>query len=193
MDILLLFLIIAGAIIGVWIAWGIISPHIWEKPDYELKEKEEKFEIRRYKDAKILSTITSGSNSGFSTLASYIFGKNKEKAKVAMTSPVLTEMMDNKNMKTVFFVPKKFENKEMPTPLSDDIQISTQKERDVAIIRFYGLMSEKKREKYIDRLLNILQKKDIQIKGSAFYMGYSDPFVPPPLRRNEIGIELSVD
>jgi hypothetical protein len=189
MEILLIFLIIAGAIIGVWIAWGIISPYIWEQPDYELKEKEGKFEIRRYKDAKILSTITSGSNSGFSTLASYIFGKEK----VAMTSPVLTEMMDNKNMKTVFFVPKKFENKEMPTPLSDDIQITTQKERDVAIIRFYGLMNEKKREKYIDRLLDILQKKDIKIKGSAFYMGYSDPFVPPPLRRNEIGIELSVD
>jgi effector-binding domain-containing protein len=78
----------------------------------------------------------------------------------------------------------------MPTPFSNDVKISTQQERDVAVIRFYGLMSEKKREKYLDTLLDILGKRGIQTKGSAFILNYSDPFVPPPLRINEIGIEV---
>lgn len=190
MEIIFIILIVVGVIIGLWIAWGIISPHIWEQPEYEVKEKEGKFEIRRYKDAKILSTTTSEFNNAFSVLSSYIFGKNKEKEKIAMTSPVLTEMENDKKMKMVFFIPKKYENKEMPTPYSDDIDFSTQNARDVAVVRFHGLMTVKKREKYLEKLLELLARKEIQTKGSAFYMNYSDPFVPPPLRINEIGIEL---
>jgi len=190
MEILIIVLIIIGSLFGIWFAWGIISPHIWEQPEYDIKEKKGKFELRRYKDAKILSTTTSEFNNAFSVLSSYIFGKNKEKEKVAMTSPVLTEMQNDKKMKMVFFVPKKFENKEMPTPYSDDIEFSTQKARDVAVIRFHGFMTIKKREKYLDKLLEFLEKKGIQTKGSAFYMNYSDPFVPPPMRINEIGIEF---
>ena len=190
MEIIFIILIVVGVILGLWIAWGIISPHIWEQPEYELKEKEGKFELRRYKDAKILSTTTSQFNNAFSVLSSYIFGKNKEKEKIAMTSPVLTEMETDNKMKMVFFIPKKYRNKQMPTPYSDDIEFSTQNARDVAVIRFHGFMTEKKRERYLDKLLEILKKKSIQTKGSAFYMNYSDPFVPPPLRINEIGIEL---
>lgn len=190
MEIIFIILIVVGVIIGLWIAWGIISPHIWEQPEYEVKEKEGKFEIRRYKDAKILSTTTSEFNNAFSVLSSYIFGKNKEKEKIAMTSPVLTEMENDKKMKMVFFIPKKYENKEMPTPYSDDIDFSTQNARDVAVVRFHGLMTVKKREKYLEKLLELLARKEIQTKGGAFYMNYSDPFVPPPLRINEIGIEL---
>ena len=190
MEIIFIILIVVGMILGLWIAWGIISPHIWEQPEYELKEKEGKFELRRYKDAKILSTTTSQFNNAFSVLSSYIFGKNKENEKIAMTSPVLTEMETDNTMKMVFFIPKKYRNKQMPTPYSDDIEISTQNARDVAVIRFHGFMTEKKRERYLDKLLEILKKKSIQTKGSAFYMNYSDPFVPPPLRINEIGIEL---
>ncbi len=190
MEIIFIILIVVGVIIGLWIAWGIISPHIWEQPEYEVKEKEGKFEIRRYKDAKILSTTTSEFNNAFSVLSSYIFGKNKEKEKIAMTSPVLTEMETDNTMKMVFFIPKKYRNKQMPTPYSDDIEFSTQNARDVAVVRFHGLMTVKKREKNLDKLLELLTRKEIQTKGSAFYMNYSDPFVPPPLRINEIGIEI---
>ena len=190
MDILIIVLIVVGALIGIWFLWGIISPHIWEQPEYELKEKEGKFELRRYKDARILSTTTSEFNNAFSVLSSYIFGKNKEKEKIAMTSPVLTEMQNEDTMRMSFFLPKKYDDKEIPTPYSDEIEFSTQKGRDVALIRFHGFMSEKKREKYLDELLGILGKKAIQTKGSAFYMNYSDPFVPPPLQINEIGIEI---
>jgi hypothetical protein len=190
MEILIIILIIVGAILGLWVAWGIISPHIWEQPEYEIIEKEGKFELRRYKEAKILSTTTSQFNNAFSVLSSYIFGKNKEKEKIAMTSPVLTEMENDSKMKMVFFIPKKYRNKQMPTPYSDDIEFSTQDARDVAVIRFHGFMTEKKREIYLDKLLEILKIKGIQTKGSAFYLNYSDPFVPPPMRINEIGIEV---
>ena len=190
MEIIFIVFIIVGVLIGLWFLWGIISPRIWEQPQYEIIEKEGRFELRRYSDVKILSTSMTESSNAFSVLSSYIFGKNREKEKIAMTSPVLTEMKNDETTKMVFFVPKKYYEKEMPTPYSDDIEISTQQERDVAVIRFHGPMREKKREKYLDKLLDILEKRNIQTNGSAFILNYSDPFVPPPLRINEIGIEV---
>ena len=190
MEILIIIIIVVGVLLGLWFAWGIISPHIWEQPEYDVINKEGKLELRRYKEAKILSTATSEFNNAFSTLSSYIFGKNKEKEKIAMTSPVLTEMESNEQMRMVFYVPKKYKNKEMPTPYSDNIDFSIQKARDVAVIRFHGFMTLKKREKYLDKLLENLENMAIKTKGSAFYLNYSDPFVPPPLRINEIGIEV---
>ena len=193
MEILVIPLIIVAILIGLWFAWGIISPHIWEQPKYNIKEKDGRFELRRYDDAKIISTTTSKLNNGFSVLSSYIFGKNKEKEKIAMTSPVLTEIPNKDIKRMIFFVPEEYDDKEMPTPFSDDIEFSTQKEREVAVIRFHGFMTTRKREKYLDKLLEILERKGIKTKGSAFYMNYSDPFVPPPMRINEIGIEVSLD
>lgn len=107
-----------------------------------------------------------------------------------MNSPVLTEIDNEKTKRMVFYVPKKFENKGMPTPYSDNIEFSTQESRNIAIIRFRGFMTYNKREKYLDKLLEILELKGIQTIGSTFYLNYSDPFVPPPMRINEVGIEL---
>ena len=40
MEILIIVAIVVGVFLGLWFSWGIISPHIWEQPEYELKEKE---------------------------------------------------------------------------------------------------------------------------------------------------------
>ncbi len=193
MNVIVIILIVVAVIISLWFAWGVISPHIWEQPEYEILEQLDKVEIRKYKQSKILTTYAFTSNNAFSKLASYIFGKNKEKEKIAMTTPVLTETTDNNEVRMAFYLPKKYENKDTPTPFMEDIKTEKQAERNVAIIRFYGRMTEKKREKYIDKLLEILEENHIQTQGSLFFLNYSDPFVPPPLRRNEIGIGLNLN
>jgi len=193
MSIIIIILIVVLGIISVWFAWGLISPHIWEQPDYEVLKRLDKVEIRQYKQSKILTTRASTSSNAFSKLASYIFGKNEEKEKIAMTTPVLTETTEDNDIKMVFYLPKKYQNKDTPTPYVEGIKTEKQDERIVAILRFYGRMSNKKREKYIEKLLGILQDNNVQTKGSLFYLNYSDPFVPPPLRRNEIGIEINLN
>jgi len=192
MNIIVIVLIVVVVIISLWFAWGLISPHIWEQPEYEILEKLDKVEIRRYKQSKILTARAFTSGNAFSKLSSYIFGKNKEKQKIPMTSPVLTEITDNNEVRMVFYLPKKYENKDIPTPLMQDVKTENQNERNVAVIRFYGRMTYKRREKNIDNLLEILEKNDIETQGSLFFLNYSDPFVPPPLRRNEIGIEVGI-
>jgi hypothetical protein len=189
--IVITILIVVFVVLAVWFAWGLISPHVWEQPEYEVLKKLDNVEVRNYMQSKIITTRASSSSNAFSKLGSYIFGKNKENQKVGMTTPVLTETIENNEVRMVFYLPKKYENKDTPTPLIEDINIESQEERTVAAIRFYGRMTEKKKEKYIEMLLEILRGNSIETRGSLFFLNYSDPFVPPPLRRNEIGIEVN--
>jgi len=193
MNIIVIILIVVGVIILLWFAWGVISPHIWEQPDYEILHKLDKVEIRKYSQSKILTTHAFTTSNAFSKLSSYIFGKNKEKEKIAMTAPVLTETNDNNEVRMVFYLPKKYEDKDTPTPLMEDISTEKQDERTVAVIRFYGRMTEKKKEKKINNLLVILEQNNVETQGGLFFLNYSDPFVPPPLRRNEIGIGVNLN
>ena len=193
MNIIVIMLIVVGVIISLWFAWGVISPHIWEQPDYEILHMLDKVEIRKYSQSKILTTHAFTTSNAFSKLSSYIFGKNKEKEKIAMTAPVLTETNDNNEVRMVFYLPKKYEDKDTPTPLMEDISTEKQDERTVAIIRFYGRMTEKKKEKKINNLLVILEQNNVETQGGLFFLNYSDPFVPPPLRRNEIGIGVNLN
>jgi hypothetical protein len=192
MNVIVIIFIVIAVIISLWFAWGLISQHIWEQPEYEVLKKFDKVELRQYKKAKILITNAPSSSNAFSKLSSYIFGKNKEKEKIAMTAPVLTENANNDEIRMVFYLPKTYEKRETPTPFMEDIKTEWQNERNVAVIRFYGRFTEKKREKFIEKLLAILQENNIETKGSLFYMNYSDPFVPPLLRRSEIGIEVNL-
>ena len=65
-----------------------------EQPKYKVLFKEDKHEVREYQSHIIAKTTVQGSfeeaqSQGFKILAGYIFGKNKSKTKIAMTSPVV--------------------------------------------------------------------------------------------------------
>jgi hypothetical protein len=148
-----------------------------------------KVEIRRYKKANVINTKSSTFNDAFSIFGSYIFGENVEK-KIAMTSPVVMENMADDQVKLVFYLPKKYGIEKVPTSIINEITIEGQEERIIAIKRFFRWMSEKRIKKYEQKLTMILQGNEILTIGNFFSMGYNDPFVPPLLRRNEVGIEL---
>jgi hypothetical protein len=191
MDLVWIIIIIIGIALAIWFAWGIISPHIYEEPDYEIERVINNVEIRRYNKANIIRTTAPTSNSAFSILAGYIFGKNQEKEKIAMTVPVKVEDVDEDNLNMTFYLPKKYEKEQLPIPLLKDIIIDTQDEKTVAVLRFYGTLTQKKRTKYERKLIETLKSNQIESLGNVFYMNYADPFVPPPLRKTEIGIEIA--
>ncbi|MFX0023534.1 MAG: hypothetical protein ACFE9S_14505 [Candidatus Hermodarchaeota archaeon] len=45
MNILVIVFIVVYSIISLWFAWGLISLHIWEHPEFEVLEKLDKVEI----------------------------------------------------------------------------------------------------------------------------------------------------
>jgi hypothetical protein len=70
-----------------------------ESPTYILEMKDEKFEIRKYPDyilaqVDVEADFDSAIGIGFSILANYIFGGNKKRKSIPMTSPVSEEKIE---------------------------------------------------------------------------------------------------
>lgn len=82
----------------------------YETPDYEVIEKEDDFELRRYDDFYIVeynNETDPDINRGFKTLFNYISSENKENEKMSMTVPVIQEKTET-NKKMAFVVPEKY-------------------------------------------------------------------------------------
>ncbi len=67
-----------------------------ESPAYTLEEKDDQFEIRRYPDyilaqVDVESDYNGAVTIGFRILANYIFGGNKKRKSIPMTTPVSEE------------------------------------------------------------------------------------------------------
>ena len=68
---------------------------------YDVEQKEGNFEIRKYADyilaqVDIEASFDDAIRKGFMILASYIFGGNRKRSKIAMTAPVVEEKMSEK-------------------------------------------------------------------------------------------------
>ena len=67
-----------------------------EKAEYNVLEREGKFELRQYKSHIVAETMVEGDfegvgNEGFRRLFDYISGKNRKKQSISMTAPVSQE------------------------------------------------------------------------------------------------------
>ena len=71
-----------------------------EKPDYKVIQSEQNIEIRQYEPMIIAEVDVEGKREdairdGFRLIADYIFGNNKVKLDIAMTSPVQQQESQN--------------------------------------------------------------------------------------------------
>ena len=80
---------------------------------YKIIRKIDKVEIREYKSLLYVSYhnkgVDSNQNSHFRVLADYIFGANEKEEKIAMTSPVVINLENDREM--LFRMPKKYNKK----------------------------------------------------------------------------------
>ena len=85
-------LIAIGSVLsGLWTGWGFYVIYSTERPTYSLVKKlSSEIEIRQYEEQSWIKTKYDNDDGSFRTLASYIFGQNKEKKSVPMTAPVIT-------------------------------------------------------------------------------------------------------
>ena len=191
------FLIILGVLVLLFLGSQIYfysSSKNIEGYKYVVLKEYEDFEIRHY-EASLFTAVKldtdsykQASGKGFSILGGYIFGKNKEKEQISMTSPVAMSM--EKEMTMMFLVPKKFTKETLPTPENTAIEFIEVPEKNMAAITFGGWANDAKIEKYKLQLIALLDKNGISYTNNFSVLGYNPPY-EIFFRRNEIIVALT--
>ena len=158
---------------------------------YRVIEKIGKVELREYESSLFASyendQVGNNQNSSFRVLADYIFGANDNDEKIAMTSPVIIKLHNNREM--LFRMPKKYNRKSLPQPENNDVKIISRKKVIKAAIKYSGYSNEQKELKMIDQLKNILSENNIKHNGKFELLVYDPPYKIMN-RRNEISVNI---
>lgn len=162
---------------------------------YQVVRKIGKVEIRAYPKI-IIAKVEDRNADAFGLLYNFITGGNRQKEKVKMTTPVVSQKiaMTSPVLSDVgsmaFVMPEEFTLETTPEPLDNRVIIAKIPGRLVAALCFSGGWSEKHFERETQELLNELAKAEIKTKGKVFTMLYNPPFIPGFLRRNEVAVEV---
>lgn len=178
------------------------------EPHYSVITKSLDFEIRHYKSVLVAETLiattkSKGTNSAFSILASYIFGKNRsqpqvimgseitDSIKIPMTAPVNLEKAPS-GIFLQFFLPPGFTESDTPTPNDERVKIRRIPERILGVKEYSGIWSENRFELKAKELMEALKSKNYFIKSAPIFARYDPPWKPWFLRRNEVWIEVEL-
>jgi len=160
---------------------------------YSVIQDFEDFEIRQYESALFTSVqitndgYSNASSKGFSILGGYIFGANENKETIAMTSPVTMSMEESITM--MFMVPSKYDISDLPKPQNGDIKFKKVPARKMAAITFGGWANDEKIESNRQKLISLLDQKNIDYSDNYYFYGYNAPYEFFN-RKNEVVIEL---
>lgn len=179
-----------------------------ESPKYKVEKKDGKIEFRQYQgyiqaEVEVSGTdYRSAAEQGFDILAGYIFGGNTVSRKIEMTSPVKTarsekipmtspvKVSKSGNYRVAFIMPSKYTLENLPVPNDDRIKILKVQPERVAAIRFSGFFNQKKIDKNIGLIKDYLEKKNIDYNSEAVIAGYSPPWIPGFLAKNEVMLKI---
>ncbi len=170
---------------------------------YDTIKKLNNVEIRRYPKI-VVAKVSNFESDSFGLLFRFISGNNRQKEKlkmitpvvsqegsqeIPMTSPVLSDFSTAGYM--AFVMPPEFSLETTPLPLDNRVKIEEVPSRLVAVLRFGGSWSEEHFEEKTKQLLEELEHASIKTKCNIFTMLYNPPFTPSFLRRNEVAIEVA--
>jgi effector-binding domain-containing protein len=196
----------------LWSSYGYFGSKV-EQAKYTVLKKENEYEIRNYPSHIVAQTTVTGSydqsiRKGFSIVAGYIFGANTKKQNIAMTSPVIVKedtsekiamtapvMVDSKSSdsstRTISFgMPKSYSLDTLPTPLDSRVRIVEIPDKKFAVLRFSGYRTSSRIQIMEKKLLDLLSKDKVEVVGSPSYAGYTAPWTPPWMTRNEVLVEI---
>lgn len=202
----MLVMLIVIVIIGVIVA-GLRMSDV-EKPDYQVLSTAKNIEIRQYPPMLIAKVSVSGERGlaikeGFRLIADYIFGNNRfnkkmgmaapvqqqESAKIAMTAPV-QQQSDGDSWQVSFIMPREYNIDTIPKPVNDKIQLEEIPAKQFIAIRFSGFSSQENIDEHEKALLTYINTKAIAVTGPPIYAFYNPPWTLPPMRRNEVLLQL---
>ena len=191
--------IAGGAFLALAVAacgWWAVTSNV-ETPPYETVRADEGqgIEIRRYPPLLAAEVTRRGSRddavrAGFGPLAGYIFAKEREGEKIAMTAPVTQAPGEGGAWTIRFIMPQGYDRETLPVPAGEDVEIVEIPERRIAAIRFSGRQTDALLAEKEAALREWLQDQELASDGAATFAYYNDPFTPGFLRRNEVLVEL---
>lgn len=181
-----------AAVGGAFFVWRASKA---EEPDYQVLESDGAIEIRRYPALVTAGTEQRGPrtdalNQGFRVLADYIFAKSRPGPKLPMTAPVLSDSDGGGSWRTRFIMPTGKARAELPSAPAG-VDLVSESSARVAAIRFSGRADDGDLETKENALRSWLQMRSYPHEGRAVHAFYNAPFLPGPLRRNEVMIVLS--
>ena len=197
------------------VACSVFGAGSEEQPSYTVILKDGDKEIRLYDSYVVAKTSVKGSfkdaqSAGFRILAGYIFGKNKVKSKIAMTSSVVQKEDNSQKIAMTapvvmkghdknsngpwtmtFTMPSKYNLETLPEPIDKRVKLGRVEARLVAAFKFSGFWSRSKNKEKEDELIKWLDNhKNYTMQSRPMFAGYNPPWTLPFLRRNEILLEL---
>ncbi|MCR9128531.1 MAG: heme-binding protein [Alphaproteobacteria bacterium] len=183
-----------------------------EEPSYTLVEAHGDIEIRDYPALILAEVEMSGdrreaTNRGFRPLAGYIFGGNSPREEIAMTAPVTSTRAQGQEIamtapvtsepggegswRVSFIMPERWTLDSLPAPDDARVELREVPARRVAVIRFNGLMGERRVAEKLGELEAFLSEQGHSAAAPPTFAAYNPPWIPAPFRRNEIWIEIS--
>ncbi len=182
-----------------------------EEPEYQIVRKLADIEVRQYATYAVAEVLIAGpaneaGNRAFPILAGYIFGKNRDEKKFAMTAPVTLAPAPGKMEMTApvtqtatpggflvqFVLPKGVTAASAPEPLDVRVHVREVLSSRVAVIRYSGFWSESNDKVHLAKLQRALSAADLEWTGEAIYSRYNAPFTPWFMRRNEIWLRMAL-
>jgi hypothetical protein len=181
-------------------AWNTMARAAYESAEYKVIESDGKFEVREYPDLMLVATKTKldsqGRDGSFMKLFRYISGANESDQKISMTTPVFME--NDKEASAVqmgFVMPKDMAVEDVPTPTGEGVDVRKRAGGRFAVVRFSGQLTTKSAKESEAKLRTWMATKglvadDTDESSGVETAGYDPPFIPGPLRRNEVLIRL---
>ena len=171
-------------------AWTTMSTKGTPQQPYTVLASIGDVEIRHYPEALSASVVRSGgayrevANTGFRSLAGYIFGGNAEGRQIAMTAPVHMEMgADSSRMR--FIMPEGLTMDSLPTPNDPGVKLERVPAETVAVLRFGGFAKDEAIAEHARELLAQLRTAWVEPMGPVRFLGYDPPW-QLVARRNEV-------
>lgn len=199
---------IAGvALLGAAL-WGPMASNV-EQAQYTVSEAHGTIEIRDYAPMIIAEAETTGDrdeaiNQGFRLIADYIFGNNQSRQKVAMTAPVIQQPSEKIAMtapviqkpngntwKVQFVMPASYTMETLPIPNNKAVTLRQMEGKRFAAIRFSGTSSKANLDEHQAALEAFIGEKKLTPLSAPTYAFFNPPWTLPPLRRNEVMVEIA--
>ena len=183
-----------------------------EQPKYEVIERIGKsVEIRRYAPriaAEVAIDVSRSDNprgEAFQIIAAYIFGANKGKKRIQMTSPVEVKKTGEKIAMTApvevnrsekqltmrFFMPAQYSKDELPEPTDSRVRLIDIPSETAAVLEFTGSTDDAAVSARTTELLKLLDGTRWKVAGLPTAFFYNPPWTIPFLRRNEVVVTVS--
>lgn len=196
-------LAVVGAVVGVGalLRWQL-QRLFTERADYVVEEHRGPLEIRRLPAALVARTVVYGAfddakDEGFGRLFRYIFGDNHPHraqsanvgGRISMTAPVTLEAHGSGTVVS-FHMPRDRPLSTLPYPDDPRVELVQLPERRVAVLSWSGGTSAPRVAYMQNKLLKELKERGLLAAGAPVFAGFDPPSTLPPLRHNEVYVEI---